>query len=247
MVFKSNNPSNSGVLGKAGFFVTGTDTEVGKTLISGALIIHLKKQYAVVAGFKPVVAGMSLIAGKMCNEDILALSSAMNYQPQEDYLDICPYQLSTPAAPHLVAKASAIDLDYSVMLNAFKNLREKSDAIVVEGVGGFKVPFHDGKTSADFAQDIGLPIVLVIGMRLGCINHALLTVEAIQSRGLQLAGWVANTIGPMALLQENIETLEHLIPAPLMGVIPELPKELIQVPYSISAMEKAANYLKNIS
>jgi dethiobiotin synthetase len=117
----------------------------------------------------------------------------------------------------------------------------------VEGVGGFKVPFHDGKTSADFAQDIGLPIVLVVGMRLGCINHALLTVEAIQSRGLQLAGWVANTIGPMALLQENIATLEQLIPAPLLGVIPELPKEFIQTPYSISAMEKAASYLKNVS
>jgi dethiobiotin synthetase len=244
MASKSNKP---GELGKAGFFVTGTDTEVGKTLISGALITQLKKQHAVVAGFKPVVAGMNLFAGKMCNEDILALSSVMNYKPEENYLDICPYQLATPAAPHLVAKEANIHLDYEVMLNAFEKLREKSDAIVVEGVGGFKVPFHDGKTSADFAQDTGLPIVLVVGMRLGCINHALLTVEAIQSRGLQLAGWVANTIGPMTLLQENIATLEHLIPAPLLGVIPELPKEFIQVPYSINAMEKAASYLKSVS
>jgi len=244
MASKSNKP---GELGKAGFFVTGTDTEVGKTLISGALITQLKKQHAVVAGFKPVVAGMNLIAGKMCNEDILALASVMSYKPQEDYLDICPYQLATPAAPHLVAKESHVHLDYEVMLNAFEKLREKSDAIVVEGVGGFKVPFHDGKTSADFAQDTGLPIVLVVGMRLGCINHASLTVEAIQSRGLQLAGWVANTIGPMTLLQENIATLEHLIPAPLLGVIPELPKEFIQVPYSINAMEKAASYLKSVS
>jgi dethiobiotin synthetase len=237
----------SGELGKAGFFVTGTDTEVGKTLISGALITQLKQYHAVVAGFKPVVAGMNLIEGKMCNEDLLALSSVMNYKPQNDYLDICPYQLSTPAAPHLVAKKSNVHLDYEVMLNVFKKLREKSDAIVVEGVGGFKVPFHDGKTSADFAQDIGLPIVLVVGMRLGCINHALLTVEAIQSRGLQLAGWVANIIGPITLLQENIATLEQLIPAPLLGIVPELPKELMQVPYSVSAMEKAVSYLKNIS
>ena len=244
MTSKSGNPDKSS---KPGFFVTGTDTEVGKTLISGALITQLKQRHAVVAGFKPVVAGMSLIAGKMCNEDILALSSAMNYKPQEDYLDICPYQLSTPAAPHLVAKESHIHLDYEVMLNAFKKVRENSDAIVVEGVGGFKVPFHDGKTSADFAQDMDLPIVLVVGMRLGCINHALLTVEAIQSRGLQLAGWVANTLGPMTLLQENIETLGHLIPAPLLGVIPELSKDFIQTPYSISAMEKAASYLKKIS
>lgn len=244
MVSKSDKPGNPS---KSGFFVTGTDTEVGKTLISGALIIQLKKQHAVVAGFKPVVAGMSLISGKWCNEDLLALSSVMNYKPQEDFLDICPYQLSTPAAPHLVAKEFNIHLDYEVMLNVFKKVHEKSDAIVVEGVGGFKVPFHDGKTSADFAQDIGLPIVLVVGMRLGCINHALLTAEAIQSRGLRLAGWVANTIGPMTLLQENIATLEHLIPAPLLGVIPELPKEFVQVPYGICAMEKAASYLRNIS
>ena len=244
MTSKSDNSGNSG---KPGFFVTGTDTEVGKTLISGALITQLKQRHAVVAGFKPVVAGMNLIAGKMCNEDILALSSAMNYKPQEDYLDICPYQLSTPAAPHLVANETGTYLDYSVMLNAFRKVRENSDAIVVEGVGGFKVPFHDGKTSADFAQDMDLPIVLVVGMRLGCINHALLTVEAIQSRGLRLAGWVANTIGPMTLLQENIETLGHLIPAPLLGVIPELSKDFIQTPYSISAMEKAASYLKKIS
>jgi dethiobiotin synthetase len=240
MAFELSNPNKSD---KPGFFVTGTDTEVGKTLISGALITHLKKQHAVVAGFKPVVAGMSLIAGKMCNEDILALSRVMTYKAQEDNFDICPYQLTTPAAPHLVAKASGTHLDYSVMLNAFKDLCEKSDAVVVEGVGGFKVPFHDGKTSADFAQDIGLPIVIVVGMRLGCINHALLTVEAIQARGLQIAGWVANTIGPMTLLQENIATLESLIPAPLMGIVPELPKEFIQVPYSISAMEKAASYI----
>ena len=243
----SSKSGNSGNPTKPGFFVTGTDTEVGKTLISGALITQLKKQHAVVAGFKPVVAGMSLIAGKMCNEDILALSSAMSYKPQEDFLDICPYQLSTPAAPHLVAKESDVHLDYSVMLKAFNKVRDQSDAIVVEGVGGFKVPFHDGKTSADFAQDMGLPVVLVVGMRLGCINHALLTVEAIQSRGLQFAGWVANTIGPMTLLQENIATLENLIPAPLLGVIPELPKEFIQTPYSMSAMEKAASYLKNVS
>lgn len=236
--------SKSIELGKPGFFVTGTDTEVGKTLISGALISLLKKQHVVVAGFKPVVAGMSLIDGKICNEDILALSKVMNYKPQDNFLDICPYQLATPAAPHLVAKESGTHLDYSVMLNAFKAVREKSDAIVVEGVGGFKVPFHDGKTSADFAQDMGLPIVLVVGMRLGCINHALLTVEAIHTRGLRFAGWVANTIGPMTLLQENIATLEQLIPAPLMGIIPELPKEFIQTPYSMSAMEKAANCLK---
>jgi dethiobiotin synthetase len=244
MASKSDKPGNPS---KSGFFVTGTDTEVGKTLISGALIIQLKKQHAVVAGFKPVVAGMSLISGKWCNEDLLTLSSVMNYKPQEDFLDICPYQLSTPAAPHLVAKESNIHLDYEVMLNVFKKVHEKSDAIVVEGVGGFKVPFHDGKTSADFAQDIGLPVVLVVGMRLGCINHALLTAEAIQSRGLRLAGWVANTTGPMTLLQENIATLEQLIPAPLLGVIPELPKEFVQVPYGISAMEKAASYLKNVS
>jgi dethiobiotin synthetase len=123
-------------------------------------------------------------------------------------------------------------------------MAKKTDAMIVEGVGGFKVPFHDGKDSADFAKDIGLPVVLVIGMKLGCINHALLTVEAIEQRGLQLAGWVANCSIEMQLLNENIDTLKTLIQAPLLGVIPKLNQAEIKTPYSKEALLKAASFIQ---
>jgi dethiobiotin synthetase len=120
----------------------------------------------------------------------------------------------------------------------------KVDALVVEGAGGFLVPFHENKHSGDFAKDIGLPVVLVVGMRLGCISHALLTAEAIRQRGLTIAGWVANTLAhPMHLLTENIQTLNELLQAPLLGTIPPLEQELAQTPYSKTALERAASCL----
>jgi dethiobiotin synthetase len=227
-----------------GFFVTGTDTEVGKTLVSGALLLLLQKKYSQVIGYKPVVAGVSLIDGKLQNEDLVTLALASNHEAAKNISNICPYILETPSAPHLVAKKNGIELNYDKMLDGFRNLEKQTEAIVVEGVGGFKVPFHQNKDSADFAQDLGLPVILVVGMRLGCINHALLTVEAVLSRGLILAGWVANTIGPMNLLDENIRSLSQLIKAPLLGTIPHLDKELAKTPYTRQALETAANYIR---
>jgi dethiobiotin synthetase len=235
---------------KPGFFVTGTDTEVGKTLIAAALIHRLKDHYSVVAGFKPVVAGMNMIDGVLQNEDLMALSRAMNYPHQKDYSDICPYQLKVPAAPHLVAKQEKMSLSYEHMIDSFSQLANKVDAVVVEGVGGFKVPLIESHpsshraNSADFAKEIRLPVILVVGMRLGCINHALLTIEAIQSRGLSLAGWVANTVGPMQFLEENIATLQELISAPLLGVVPQLSETLMAVPYSCEAIQTAARHIR---
>jgi dethiobiotin synthetase len=227
-----------------GFFVTGTDTEVGKTLVSGALLLLLQKKYSQVIGYKPVVAGVSLIDGKLQNEDLVTLALASNHEAAKNISNICPYILETPSAPHLVAKKNGIELNYDKMLDGFRNLEKQTEAIVVEGVGGFKVPFHQNKDSADFAQDLGLPVILVVGMRLGCINHALLTVEAVLSRGLILAGWVANTIGPMNLLDENIRSLSQLIKAPLLGTIPHLDQELAKTPYTRQALETAANYIR---
>ena len=227
-----------------GFFVTGTDTEVGKTLVSGALLLLLQKKYSQVIGYKPVVAGVSLIDGKLQNEDLVTLALASNHEAAKNISNICPYILETPSAPHLVAKKNGIELNYDKMLDGFRNLEKQTEAIVVEGVGGFKVPFHQNKDSADFAQDLGLPVILVVGMRLGCINHALLTVEAVLSRGLTLAGWVANTIGPMNLLDENIQSLSQLIKAPLLGTIPHLDQELAKTPYTRQALETAANYIR---
>ena len=233
-------PSNPNM----GFFVTGTDTEVGKTLVSGALLLLLQKKYSQVIGYKPVVAGVSLIDGKLQNEDLVTLALASNHEAAKNTSNICPYILETPSAPHLVAKKNGIELNYDKMLDGFRNLKKQTEAIVVEGVGGFKVPFHQNKDSADFAQDLGLPVILVVGMRLGCINHALLTVEAVLSRGLTLAGWVANTIGPMNLFDENIQSLSQLIKAPLLGTIPHLDQELAKTPYTRQALETAANYIR---
>ena len=235
-----NMPSNKNV----GFFVTGTDTEVGKTLVSGALLLLLQKKYSQVIGYKPVVAGISLIDGKSQNEDLVTLALASTHEAAKNISNICPYILETPSAPHLVAKKNGIALNYDKMLDGYQVLAKQVDAVVVEGVGGFKVPFHQNKDSADYAKDIGLPVILVVGMRLGCINHALLTVEAVLGRGLTLAGWVANTIGPMNLLDENIESLQQLIKAPLLGTIPHLHQELAKTPYAKLALETAASYIR---
>jgi dethiobiotin synthetase len=234
-------PSN---LNPVGFFVTGTDTEVGKTLVSGALLLQLQKKYSKVIAYKPVVAGVRLIDGQLQNEDLVSLALASTHEAAKQVSNICPYILETPSAPHLVAKTNHIELSYEKMLGSYQALAKQIDAIVVEGVGGFKVPFHEGKNSADFAEDLALPVILVVGMRLGCINHALLTIEAIQSRGLTIAGWVANCISEMNLLDQNIESLKDMIDAPLLGVIPKLDHQLIQTPYTKLALEKAASYIK---
>lgn len=234
-------PSN---LNPVGFFVTGTDTEVGKTLVSGALLLQLQKKYSKVIAYKPVVAGVRLIDGQLQNEDLVSLALTSTHEAAKQVSNICPYILETPSAPHLVAKTNHIELSYEKMLGSYQALAKQIDAIVVEGVGGFKVPFHEGKNSADFAEDLALPVILVVGMRLGCINHALLTIEAIQSRGLTIAGWVANCISEMNLLDQNIESLKDMIDAPLLGVIPKLDHQLIQTPYTKLALEKAASYIK---
>ncbi|QWD79954.1 dethiobiotin synthase [Polynucleobacter sp. MWH-Spelu-300-X4] len=244
MTSKINNPStNLKPNSKPGFFVTGTDTEVGKTLVSGALLLLLSKKHALVSGYKPVVAGLSDIGGQLQNEDLVTLQLASSYQAK-NISEICPYQLETPAAPHLVAKKLNVTLSYQRMLDGYLSLRDRVDAIVVEGAGGFLVPFHENKHSGDFAKDIGLPVILVVGMRLGCISHALLTAEAIRQRGLTIAGWVANTLAhPMNMLTENIETLNQLLNAPLLGTIPTLEQDLAKTPYSKTALERAASYL----
>lgn len=234
-------PSN---LNPVGFFVTGTDTEVGKTLVSGALLLQLQKKYSKVIAYKPIVAGVRLIDGQLQNEDLVSLALTSTHEAAKQVSNICPYILETPSAPHLVAKTNHIELSYEKMLGSYQALAKQTDAIVVEGVGGFKVPFHEGKNSADFAEDLALPVILVVGMRLGCINHALLTIEAIQSRGLTIAGWVANCISEMNLLDQNIESLKDMIDAPLIGVIPKLDHQLIQTPYTKLALEKAASYIK---
>ena len=230
-----------------GFFVTGTDTEVGKTLLSGALILKLREAGIGAIGFKPVVAGTYVdSSGQKLNEDLetLRIASALNSQEQS----LCPYVLDEAAAPHLVAKKNDVYLDPSIILGDLHSLSQQFEVVVVEGAGGFLVPLNEQEDLGDLAQAIDLPVILVVGMRLGCINHALLTCEAIVSRQLTIAGWVANTLPEeMPLLEENIQTLKDRIFAPFLGVIPMLPKELQKTenaPYSIEALRFAAEHIK---
>ena len=231
-----------------GFFITGTDTEVGKTLIASALILKIKalapNQTAM--GFKPVVAGTSQSpAGLTINEDLESLKLASGYPGNAS--DLCPYLLPTPAAPHLVAKSMGLTLELSTMLSSYEGMSAKADWIMVEGAGGFLVPINEKQDLGDLAQSLQIPVILVVGLRLGCINHALLSVAAIAQRGLTLAGWVANTIdADMPYLHENIDTLRARIPAPLLGIVKPLPAECrhqTNHAYSLAAMQFAADAL----
>ncbi len=230
-----------------GFFVTGTDTEVGKTLVSGALILKLRDAGLSAIGFKPVVAGTYIDAsGQKHNEDLETLHIAAGLGPQEH--SPCPFVLDEAAAPHLVAQKNSLYLDATIILDEFKALSSAFDSVVVEGAGGFLVPLNEQEDLGDVAQAMDLPVILVVGMRLGCINHALLTCEAIQSRQLTIAGWVANILSDeMTLLDENIQSLKDRIFAPFLGVIPTLPARLQKsqnAPYSIEALQFAAEHIR---
>ena len=220
------------------FFVTGTDTEVGKTLISCALLTCMTQRGWRSVGMKPVAAGAVLQDGVWSNEDVVALTGASNL-PALDVLaaHINPYLFQVPAAPHIAALQEQRQIDLGLIVSSYEHLSKQAQALIVEGVGGVRVPFNDTHDSADLAQQLQLPVILVIGMRLGCISHALLTAEAIAARGLTLAGWVANCMqGEMAYLLENISALQARLPAPLLGCIPRLEQptpeqvaELLQV------------------
>ncbi|WP_145652246.1 dethiobiotin synthase [Pseudoduganella lurida] len=202
-------------------FVTGTDTEIGKTLISSALLHALVQQGVRACGMKPVAAGAELRDGRLHNDDCDQLEAAGNVRLPQSITT--PFLLKEPAAPHIAAALEGIVIDPVPILAAFLEIAAASDATVVEGVGGFRVPLNDTYDTADLAEQLDLPVILVVGMRLGCINHALLTVEAIAARGLKLIGWVANALeDDMAFEDENIEALAARIPAPLLGRVPRL-------------------------
>lgn len=200
-------------------FVTGTDTGVGKTLVSCALLHALRKHHARVAGMKPVAAGAIPTSTGWASEDALALRSASSLRVPAE-LDN-PVLLPDPLSPHLAAQRHGTVIDIPHLARCYKQLAQQVDAVVVEGAGGFLVPLTPTATGADLAQALGLPVVLVVGLRLGCLNHALLTAEAIRAHGLQLAGWVANRIDPaMACQDENIGFLRERLGAPLLGDVP---------------------------
>jgi len=202
------------------YFVTGTDTGVGKTLISCALLHGFAAQGKLVAGMKPVAAGCNADGQ---NEDALQLLAAGNVVVS--YGLINPYCFRSAIAPHIAARHDGVEIQFSHITESYQKLAALSDVVIVEGAGGLLVPLNEQQDSADLVLELGLPVILVVGMRLGCLNHALLAVEAVTARGLTLAGWVANVIdADMIFAQENVAALQQRIVAPLLGVVPYLPR-----------------------
>lgn len=198
-----------------GFFVTGTDTGIGKTTVSCALLHAFAAQGKKVAGMKPIVAGSE--NGQWMDVEQLLAASNVNVTRQQ----INPYAFDPPISPHLAARQLGTEIDLSVIHHAYQQLSAIADLVIVEGAGGFLVPINERQNGADLAKMLNLPVILVVGMRLGCLNHALLTAQAIQASGLTLAGWVANCVDPqMNVVAENIATLEQRLDCPLLGVLP---------------------------
>ncbi|MDD2883951.1 MAG: dethiobiotin synthase [Dechloromonas sp.] len=197
------------------YFLTGTDTEIGKTFITCALLHRARQAGLCAVGLKPIAAGTDA-QGR--NDDVERIRAANSIDLPERILN--PYRFAPAIAPHIAAAEAGCDIDFAVIRSACDAARQQADLVIVEGVGGFCVPLGVDRDSADLAVDLGLPVILVIGLRLGCINHALLSAAAIIGRGLTLAGWVANGIDPeMSHREANLQTLRDRLPAPCLGVV----------------------------
>ena len=207
-----------------GYFVTGTDTGVGKTLVAAGLLRAASGRGLRTIGIKPVAAGcVPGPDGAPVNEDVLKLQSAASIEI--DVAIINPVLLEESIAPHIAATRSGVDIHSDDLVRHCRSVcRDYSpECVVVEGAGGWAVPLNATETMADFCVELGFPVIVVIGMKLGCLNHALLTVRAVQDSGLNVAGWVANCIEPeMAACEENLQSLRDRLSAPLLGVIPYL-------------------------
>jgi dethiobiotin synthetase len=201
-----------------GFFVTGTDTGVGKTLVACSLLRAFASRGLRAVGMKPVASGAVPRATGLVHDDVERLVAAGNVAAPREQIN--PYCFAAAIAPHLAASAAGMRIDLEHIGRCFDALAAAADVVIVEGVGGFRVPLGPGADTAQLAARLALPVVLVVGMRLGCLNHALLTADAVAGRGLALAGWVANHIDPgMAAADENVRALEALIAAPLLARI----------------------------
>jgi len=223
-----------------GFFVTGTDTGVGKTRVSAGLLKALSKAGHKTVGMKPVASGAEQIADGPRNEDALELQRAASLK--RDYSLVNPYCFAPPIAPHIAALDAQVEISLDPIRAAFAELCRDADAVVVEGVGGWQVPLSPSLELPDLAREFGLPVLLVVGLRLGCLNHALLTARAIRADGLELAGWVANAIDPGFQRPEaNLATLAAELGTPLLGALPHAPK--MRVDESAALLKSAAEAL----
>ncbi|HEY0178654.1 MAG TPA: dethiobiotin synthase [Dokdonella sp.] len=205
-----------------GVYVTGTDTGVGKTFASALLLAALRARGLRAAGMKPVASGCRATADGLRSDDADALIAASD--PRPAYADCNPYAFAPPIAPHVAARECGAEVVLDAVAAAYARVGRGAERVVVEGVGGWMAPLSERLMQADLVRALGLPVVLVVGMRLGCLNHALLSARAIRADGCTLAGWIANRIDPaMARTDENVATLRERLAAPLLGEIAHAP------------------------
>jgi dethiobiotin synthetase len=205
-----------------GYFVTGTDTGVGKTRVAAGLIALLRGQGRRVAGMKPVASGCVATPGGLRNEDALALIEASGLDLPYDWVN--PYAFAPPIAPHIAAAGAGQTIRFAPLKQALERLHSHADCVVVEGVGGWRVPLGPDGDVADLAKALGLPVVLVVGLRLGCLNHAALTWADLRRDGVLVSGWVASAVDPdFERATENLAALGEIIAAPCLGVVEHKP------------------------
>ncbi|QIZ85025.1 dethiobiotin synthase [Bermanella marisrubri] len=217
------------------FFIAGTDTDAGKTFIASGLLAKAKQAQLSTLGLKPVAAGCSETDQGLRNDDAMKLMTQSTVQLS--YEQVNPIALQPAIAPHIAAQRIRKPLSAERIVGLLRGvlMTNKAEFTLIEGAGGYRVPLNPRETLADCIKELRTPVVLVVGMKLGCLNHALLTVEAIKRDGLHIAGWVANQIDPaMSAYDENIETLRAMIPAPCLGVVPHIDN---------NTAEAAAEYL----
>jgi dethiobiotin synthetase len=204
-----------------GIFITGTDTDCGKTVVACGVVAALRSGGLRVGVMKPVSAGAEPTLDGLRNQDALDLIAASGLDLP--YALVNPFAFAPPIAPHVAAAQAGTPIRFAPLLEAFARIRAASDVVVVEGAGGWRVPLGPDGDVADLAAALGLPVLLVVGLRLGCLSHALLTAESIERRDCRLAGWVGNVVDPaMAMREENVATLRERFPAPCLGIVPRL-------------------------
>lgn len=203
-----------------GFFITGTDTDVGKTVVSAGLLNALGQTGRRTAAMKPVASGCDKTADGLRNADAEILRATATLK--QPYERVNPYAFLPPIAPHIAARQAGVDIDIPTIVSAYKKLALEADMLVVEGVGGWKVPLNGAETTADLAKALRLPVILVVAIRLGCLSHALLTAESIAAAGLPLRAWVANCHATDIAERDIIQTLNGRLGVPLLGTLPRL-------------------------
>ncbi|HET9032296.1 MAG TPA: dethiobiotin synthase [Dokdonella sp.] len=221
-------------------FVSGTDTGIGKTHVSCALLRSLQSQGVKAIGMKPVASGCEQGAAGLRNEDALALIAASH--GNVDYASVNPYAFEDPISPHLAAADNSVSIEPGVISAAYQRLQAQADFVVVEGVGGWLAPLGNSLMQADLVHQLRLPVLLVVGLRLGCLNHALLTARAIEADGCRLIGWIGNRIDAQMLrIEDNVETLKRRIQAPLLGIVEH--EDLSRAEIGIDRLDEAARVL----